>query len=140
MYTGLALAFRRFLAWRVRVRSARRAAVAAGLTPVSDLDRQDHEATKNHEDTRDEESFSGPHDLIPIFVSFGVVCISCLRVNALANRSLEPDAPTTALPADRRPERKSPGGGAGDVALRQTEVGAVEQVEHVPRSVALKRC
>jgi uncharacterized iron-regulated membrane protein len=33
MYTGLALAFRRFLAWRVRVRSARRAEVAAGLTP-----------------------------------------------------------------------------------------------------------
>jgi uncharacterized iron-regulated membrane protein len=33
MYTGLALAFRRFLAWRLRVRSARRAEVAADVTP-----------------------------------------------------------------------------------------------------------
>jgi uncharacterized iron-regulated membrane protein len=33
MYTGLALALRRLLAWRVRVRSARRAEVSAGLAP-----------------------------------------------------------------------------------------------------------
>ena len=31
MYTGLALAFRRFLAWRLRVRNARSAPVATGL-------------------------------------------------------------------------------------------------------------
>ena len=35
MYTGLALAFRRFLAWRLRVRNVRRAAVATGLMTPS---------------------------------------------------------------------------------------------------------